>query len=137
MTVNGIESSPRRADFGQISLYIDGVLATSIAVDPTESLRNTAEVTLGAFSDGSGQLAFDVDAVRVTRGDRTPLQFLSKDFGRRRPRSRVYGRHANFDRGPRAVAAHVLTPPTISRTRSYSAPLPRPSRGRRSRAIGM
>jgi sialidase-1 len=63
-----------------VVIYIDGVKATALTADPTLSLRNQSAVTLGAYSDGTAQLSFDVDSVRVTRGAVAWFNFLPANF---------------------------------------------------------
>jgi hypothetical protein len=61
----------------QLRVYVDGALAAPQASDTTSTtLASNGPVTLGAMNDGSGQLAFDVDTLRVTRGTLTPSQLL-------------------------------------------------------------
>jgi len=64
----------------EIWLYVDDVLVAS-AVDVTTGLiENTGSVNLGSYSDGTGQLALDIDVLRVTRAALTPEKFLAADY---------------------------------------------------------
>jgi len=90
LTKNGVIVSPNRINDGKwhlitavrdggadlLRLYIDGFEVAPAVVDFTGNLASTESVTLGSYADGSGQLAFDVDALRITRAVLGPLQFL-------------------------------------------------------------
>ena len=56
----------RNAQTQTVSLYVDGQLVAT-AADPTGSLQNMDDVTLGAYADGSDQLTFDIQLLQVTR----------------------------------------------------------------------
>ena len=63
------------------NMYIDGAMGAMLLTDTTTSLLGSNEVVrIGAFNDGSGQLAFDVDTLRVTRAALTPERFLAANF---------------------------------------------------------
>ncbi len=64
----------------QLSMYIDGVQDGPGVAEAVGSLQSNRPVTLGAYNDGSGQLAFDVDTLRVTRAVLTPSQFLPGNY---------------------------------------------------------
>jgi sialidase-1 len=62
-----------------LSLYIDGALAADPVADRTPIMKNyyLAPITMGAMADGSEQLAFDIDRLRVTRAALNPSNFLN------------------------------------------------------------
>ena len=64
----------------RLSMYVDGVAAAAPTVDTTLDLTGASPFTLGAYADGSGQLAFDVDTLRVTRAVVDSSQFLLASF---------------------------------------------------------
>ncbi len=66
----------RDANAHRIRLYVDGLEVAPSVPDPSGSLASAQPATLGAYSDGTGQLALDVDALRITRATLGPLQFL-------------------------------------------------------------
>jgi sialidase-1 len=61
-------------------MTIDGVTAAANVDTTTGTLASTAPIQLGAWDDGSGQLAFDVDTLRVTRAALSPADFLPANF---------------------------------------------------------
>ena len=64
-----------------LRLYVDGQLASDTIVDSTGlSLENEGAVYLGQYADGSGQLAVDVDTLRITRAALEPAEFLPAGF---------------------------------------------------------
>ncbi len=64
----------------RLRLYVDGAPAASVVDTTTLTLRSNEPVTLGAYNDGSSQLALDVDTLRVTRSALRPDQFLAVGF---------------------------------------------------------
>ncbi len=70
----------RDAVAGTLSMYVDRVPAADPVVDRSGVVKNYDPITLGAYNDGTGQLAFDVDALRVTRAALGPGKFLSPTF---------------------------------------------------------
>ena len=71
----------RDAENHQLLMYVDGVQATAPVADTTlASLQSSDPVMLGAYNGGTGQLAFDVDTLRVTRSVLAPSQFLAAGF---------------------------------------------------------
>ncbi len=65
----------------RLLMYVDGVQAAAPVADTTRfSLQSSDPVMLGAYSDGTDHLAFDIDTLRITRSALTPSQFLSANF---------------------------------------------------------
>lgn len=68
----------RDAESRQIRVYVDGVLSGAPVADTTSaSLISNGTVTLGAMNNGSGQMALDIDTLRITRGALNSNQLLS------------------------------------------------------------
>jgi hypothetical protein len=61
-------------------MYIDGAQASVPKFASTASLVSTQPIRLGAYNDGSGQLAFDIDTLRITRAALAPDAMLSGSF---------------------------------------------------------
>ena len=107
----------RDAATSQLSMYVDGVAAAAPVADTTTlDLIGTRPVTLGAYADGNGQLAFDVDTLRVTRAVVDPSQFLLGQLhgGSAIPGRGLPGRRART----RFPACSSGCPPTIPRRSS-------------------
>lgn len=64
----------------QLSLYVDGVLAAAPVSDITGRLTGIGPVTLGAYNDGTGQLAMDIDTLKMTRAVVAPNKFLPSSY---------------------------------------------------------
>jgi hypothetical protein len=70
-------SAIRDVSADRLRVYVDGVLAALQVTDTTTAnLISSGPMTLGAMNDGSEQLAFDIDTLRVTRGTLKQSQFV-------------------------------------------------------------
>ncbi len=69
----------RDARLRVVQMYVDGQLVETRPDVPLGAVRKD-RFTLGAYNDGSNQLAFEIDTMRVTRGLVSPSEFLTADF---------------------------------------------------------
>ncbi len=63
-----------------VRMYVDGVQIGTGKKDATGNLASTNAVMLNGYSDGTQQIAFDIDTLRVTRAALDPSQFLPANF---------------------------------------------------------
>lgn len=100
----------------RLRMYIDGAQAAVPRVAFTASLISTQPIRLGAYNDGSGQLAFDIDTLRITRAALTPDAMLNGNFVEPAPVAAPLVRSG----APDTLAGLQLWLPSYDATRDYA-----------------
>ncbi|MGD9723991.1 MAG: LamG-like jellyroll fold domain-containing protein [Pirellulales bacterium] len=70
----------RDALTGSHSLWLDDLPAAPTIMAAALDVDSEERVTLGAYNNGTAQLAFEIDTLRVTRAAVAPADFLPADF---------------------------------------------------------